>query len=231
MGRRPPAPAQDERARVQSLRAQPVAEWPTRERILREASRFFAARGYAGTTTREIAAAVGIRQPSLYNHFGSKQAIAEGLLEYDLRAGLEFMARLVAETGSPAVRIYRYIRWEIAHCLESPFDLRALYNTGLLDRPEFARWRTLLDGYERSLRDLVQQAVATGEFAEIDPEFARMAIDALVMETIRVNGLHQAYSADQPEQAADFLLRALLRDAGDLGAVRVRALSAARSTA
>ena len=216
----------DERSRVQSLRELPVEQWPTRERILRAASRSFAAHGYVGATTREIATAVGIRQPSLYNHFGSKQEIAEGLLEYDLRAGLAFMAPLVAEGGSPAVRIYRYIRWEIAHCLESPFDLRSLYNTGLFDRPEFARWRELLDGYEDSIRDLVRQAVDRGEFIPIDPEFARMAIDALVMETIRANGLDHAYSQDQPEQAADFLLRALLRRPSQLAGVRTRALAA-----
>jgi len=225
MGRASAADASDERARIHALRELPVDQWPTRERILREASRFFAARGYVGATTREIAAAVGIRQPSLYNHFASKQEIAEGLLDYDLRAGLAFMAPLVAEGGSAAVRIYRYIRWEIAHCLESPFDLRALYSTGLFDQPEFARWRVLLDGYEGSIRDLVRLAVEDGEFIDIDPEFARMAIDALVMETIRANGLDQAYSADQPERAADFLLRAMLREPHELAAIRARAIA------
>src|SRR5581483_2006845 len=48
------------------------AERPTRERILYEASNLFAREGYHGTTTREIAAAVGVRQPSLFYHFPSK---------------------------------------------------------------------------------------------------------------------------------------------------------------
>jgi AcrR family transcriptional regulator len=47
----------------------------TRERILREASRLFATRGYYGSSTRDIAAAVGIQQPSLFHHFPHKQAI------------------------------------------------------------------------------------------------------------------------------------------------------------
>ena len=57
-----------------------AAPTTTRERILTEASRLFAERGYDGTSTRQIADAVGIRQPSLFHHFASKQAIMEELL-------------------------------------------------------------------------------------------------------------------------------------------------------
>ena len=56
----------------------------TRERILVEASRLLAIRGYHGTTTREIARAVGISQPSLFFHFPSKGAIANELYRLDL---------------------------------------------------------------------------------------------------------------------------------------------------
>ncbi|MBW2493378.1 MAG: helix-turn-helix transcriptional regulator [Deltaproteobacteria bacterium] len=84
-----------------ALRDLPTEQWPTRELILREASRLFAARGYLGTSTREIAAAVGIQQPSLYNHFASKQAIAEALLDYDLETGLAFMRPLLEEEAAP----------------------------------------------------------------------------------------------------------------------------------
>ncbi|MGH2596951.1 MAG: helix-turn-helix domain-containing protein [Actinomycetota bacterium] len=44
----------------------------TRERILHEASELFARQGYHGTTTRQIADAVGVRQPALFHHFDAK---------------------------------------------------------------------------------------------------------------------------------------------------------------
>ena len=46
---------------------------PTRERILEAAAELFYELGYHGTTTRAVAARVGIQAGSIYNHFPSKQ--------------------------------------------------------------------------------------------------------------------------------------------------------------
>jgi len=53
----------------------------TAERILDAAEDLFAARGYAGTTLRDVSTAVGLRSPSLYNHFRSKEALYAAVLE------------------------------------------------------------------------------------------------------------------------------------------------------
>ena len=53
----------------------------TRERILEAAERLFATRGYAETTLREIAAQVGIQNPSIYKHFDTKAEIYDAVLE------------------------------------------------------------------------------------------------------------------------------------------------------
>lgn len=47
----------------------------TRATILAEARTIFARRGYAEASLREIAEAVGIKTPSLYAHFSSKEAL------------------------------------------------------------------------------------------------------------------------------------------------------------
>jgi len=61
----------------------------TRARILRAAGALFAARGFAATPLREVAQAVGLREPSLYNHFPSKEALYVAVLEEALRPLLE----------------------------------------------------------------------------------------------------------------------------------------------
>ena len=53
----------------------------TRERILQEALELFASRGFKETSVRDIAAAVGLQQGALYNHFKNKDAILTELID------------------------------------------------------------------------------------------------------------------------------------------------------
>ena len=54
---------------------------PTKQKILHSAVNLFALKGYTETTIRELAAVVGIKEASLYNHFPSKNSILEQILE------------------------------------------------------------------------------------------------------------------------------------------------------
>ena len=53
----------------------------TKQKILDKALELFSAKGYDSVSVGEIAKAVGIKAPSLYNHFPSKQAIFDAIME------------------------------------------------------------------------------------------------------------------------------------------------------
>ena len=53
----------------------------TKQKILDKALELFSARGYDPVSVDQIARAVGIKAPSLYNHFPSKQAIFDAIVE------------------------------------------------------------------------------------------------------------------------------------------------------
>ena len=53
----------------------------TKQKILDKALELFSARGYDSVSVDQIAKAVGIKAPSLYNHFPGKQAIFDALVE------------------------------------------------------------------------------------------------------------------------------------------------------
>ena len=94
----------------------------THERILAEAAELFAQRGYGATSTRDISAAVGIRQPSLFHHFANKAALftAIAVEGFDRLADDLVAADGAVPAGSPAVdRIRaiarRYLRFATSH--------------------------------------------------------------------------------------------------------------------
>lgn len=53
----------------------------TRQAILDAALDLFAEKGYFGTSLRDIATVVGVRESALYNYFSSKEALFNALLE------------------------------------------------------------------------------------------------------------------------------------------------------
>ena len=65
---------------------------PTATRILDVSEELFAERGFAAVSVREIAGRVGLNQASIYNHFASKQALYEAVLERGLTPIREILA-------------------------------------------------------------------------------------------------------------------------------------------
>jgi AcrR family transcriptional regulator len=74
-----------------------------RGELLRSAARLFRRKGFDATSTRDIAAAVGMRSGSPFYHFKSKGALLYAVMEEGMRSAIERqrMALLHAELGAP----------------------------------------------------------------------------------------------------------------------------------
>lgn len=86
----------------------------TRERIVIESLKLFAKKGYDGVSMREIAAAVGIKGASLYNHFKGKEDIFHAIFtemttQYDSAA---MMANVPLQEDEQAVQTFQGIKEE-----------------------------------------------------------------------------------------------------------------------
>lgn len=195
----------------------------TRERILREASHLFSARGYYGSSTRDIATAVGIRQPSLFHHFANKQAILQELLTYSLDDSAVVAEHLVSAAGSPAARLYRFLVEDFRYLMESPYDLRSIFNSDVLEDEEFEPWGRTALRLHVAVAEIIRQGVESGDFIKTDVSFARSAISGLMLETIRERSLGEELPSQQPRRTADFMLRALLADPSRIADVAVEA--------
>ncbi len=116
----------------------------TTERILDVAEELFAERGYAGTTLRDVATRAGLRIPSLYNHFGSKESLYAAVFERSVSPVLVALADFVAAGGDPAVESNRLIARVMELLAERPSLPRLILHETLAGgdrlRPMLADW-------------------------------------------------------------------------------------------
>jgi AcrR family transcriptional regulator len=190
-----------------------VGDVGTREQILTVASNLFAVHGYIGTTTREIALAVGIRQPSLFHHFASKAAIMEALLEHDLARSVPARERIARAEEPAADRLYRYLFDEVTHIAGSRYNLAGVYTEEVRASPEFEPWHRRRRRLHRAIERIIRDGQSSGEFVVMDQLFVREAILGVLGRTLtRYSGGQVTFDPALPHQIAVFVLRALLVD-------------------
>ncbi|MGY0387121.1 TetR/AcrR family transcriptional regulator [Nocardioides sp. WG-D5] len=127
-----------------------------RDQVLNAAAELFVARGFAATSTREIAEQVGIRQASLYYHFAGKDEILAELLQRSVRPTVDKVAKIEAlvppETHETALYLLTLI--DVRTLAESPHNEGILYGQADVANSEvYAEFRDarqeLIDAYGR----------------------------------------------------------------------------------
>jgi AcrR family transcriptional regulator len=196
-----------------------VAALPVRERILAVSGELFARQGYRGTSTRDIAAGVGVRQPSLFHHFPSKAAILGALLQHSYGPPSAVAARLAATAGSPAARLHAYLTWDLRYVHGSELVLQGLHQEDVLGDPAFAAARERADLLHASVRRLLDEGVAAGELDAVDTGVVRELLTSITLAHIRMHaervldGRRPARSpVAEAAETVRLALRGLLRD-------------------
>ncbi len=198
-----------------------MQEGGTRQQILVHAARLFGRHGYHGTTTREIADAVGIRQPSLFYHFAAKHVILSELVDADLAQTFGRLQEARALEASWAERFHYFLTISSNDYLTLPYDARGYYSDAIFTEPEFETQRREISRFHDEVRALVEDGVRAGEFMDVDAEFVQRAITGLQFEGMRERETNaSAPVAHRPLQVSDFILRAILDDPSRLHAVR-----------
>lgn len=206
-----------------------LLEREPREEIVAVASRLFAERGVAGTTMSEIARRSGLRQSSVYYYFRDKEAILEEILGSVNRVILDQFARVNAEGGPPALRLYRLIRLDVLQLCAFPYDINEISRLSALQEERFARFWQERRALNRAVEALVREGVAAGELVDVDPRLAALTLlanDEATQNWHRPVGALGQLEGDgyEPEQvatfSADLAVAGLLRDRARLAALR-----------
>jgi AcrR family transcriptional regulator len=146
----------------------------TRQAILDAALDLFAENGYFGTSLREIARAVGVRESAFYNYFPGKEALFHALIAAGKESHLEQLAPLLEGPADDPRAVLEQLAAKTLDAFSAPRQQK-LFRVLMSDGMRLAREGRLnfLDrmtsGAER-LEALMRRLIAAGGLRPGDPE-------------------------------------------------------------
>ncbi|MCE3245968.1 MAG: transcriptional regulator [Arthrobacter sp.] len=191
-----------------------------RDEILDAAAELFTTHGFASTSTRSIADAVGIRQSSLYHHFKTKDDILEDLLEGTVSGGLKFARAVAADTAGEAAagsRLHAVALYDGTQLCSARWNLGILYHLPEVRAARFARFladRQELRGLYGQLGAGLSPSRGDGHPEASGGDFTFRLVESLI--SLRADGMA---TPESPLEAADAGL-ILCGLAGELPAIR-----------
>ncbi|TFV51753.1 TetR/AcrR family transcriptional regulator [Blastococcus sp. TF02A-35] len=200
--------------------------------MLDAAGELFTTCGYAATSTRQIAEAVGMRQASLYHWFRTKDDILEALLSGTVTRPLAWAERLARLPLAPEVRLHALTHLDCRQLWESPWNLGILYLLPEVRTERFARFSRDRDHLRTRYRDL-SRAVVEALPPAVPGDFVADPDDEVVFrltETLPNLRADATGRPDQPLRTADLGLHAL-GWRGDRTALRAASLAVSRPLA
>jgi len=153
----------------------------SRERVLRAATALFAARGFQGTSTRDVARRARVNETTLFRLFKNKQDLYFNVLNRKMGIGVpEWLLPVLQSSPDPAL-----LCTSLAKHLQEFFDpifMRLLFFAAL-EKPELLRKRfrpTLLCFYE-TLGGQIQARIDAGVLRKLDAELMGRAFVAMIV--------------------------------------------------
>jgi AcrR family transcriptional regulator len=158
------------RSRSAGAEAKRNSRTTTSQRLLDAAAHLFWSKGYASTTTREIAALLGVKKASLYHHVSSKEELLYEICVASLRNIRETVGTAVDAVQDPLEAVRGLIRAHVAAMLVDAAkhstmltELRALTGDR---RTEIVALR---DAYEDFVRSVIARAQNAGQIRQDIP--------------------------------------------------------------
>ena len=171
----------------------------TRERLTRTALELFVNKGVRETTVRDIAAAAGVAEGTLYRHYESKEALAEALFDENYTAMAQELSQIAASDGGLRQTIEEMVRF---FCLSFDRDW-VLFSYLLLSQHRHLRQRPPgRPSPVNVLNTTIAEAMERGEIPRRDPGLVTAMILGMVLQPAvsraygRLEGKLSDYCAD-----------------------------------
>ena len=154
-----------------------------RASIVREAIRLFAETGFRGTTTRKLAAALGVTEPVLYQHFPSKSDLYRAIIEAKAAEVTRHSGQLrELAQGSDDGAFFSALGELILRRYDEDPELTRLLFFSALERHELAElfFEQLYVKFYRLVTGYMKRRMVEGAFRKVNPEIAARGLIGMI---------------------------------------------------
>lgn len=194
----------------------------TKTRIVEAAAKLARKQGPA-FSTRDVARAVGLTQPSLFHHFKSKAEILHALIERDLKASLLRLQLLAGHHHDPVVELYAYLRLEFSAALTTPIGSVLTHEHDLLEEPGFQDLRVLDHALHAGVEQVYGRALAQGRFVPVAADMVRELISGITIFLFSKADQDGDAAEEHSDAYAALIVRGLLADTEELSDIQQEA--------
>lgn len=187
---------------------------PTRARLLSAAAHAFAARGFHGTSTRDIAAGADISPTAMYAHHASKEELLYLLAKSGHDRALDVVREAVACTDSPRTQLRQLVyNFAIHHAATHVVSRVANYELAALSPEHLEEIEALRRSITDVFRRVIDAGIQSGDFETANP---RLAVSALVSQCVDISRWYHE-SGIKPEEIAETYSTMALRSLAPVG--------------
>jgi AcrR family transcriptional regulator len=150
-----------------------------RAAIVQSAIRLFAEKGFRGATTREIASAVGVTEPVLYQHFRTKHDLYSAIIEARSGEAAERVTELreLAARGDDRAFFSRLGELILERYESDPATTRLLL-VSCLEKHELSElfFERLVEQFYSLVSAYIRRRMSEGAFRRVDPDIAARGV-------------------------------------------------------
>lgn len=183
----------------------------TKERVRQSAQRLFRERGYAAIGMRELAKEVGMKAPSLYNHYKSKDDLLREIC-FDMAQQFftAFDAAVATEEKFPR-KLKAAIKAHINVIANNIEASEVFFNEWMfLEQPNLGKFKKMRFEYEMRFRDIVEKGIKKGDFKKMNSKLVAFAVFSALNATYELYNSSENLTQDEiAESIADLLLKGL----------------------
>ena len=155
---------------------------PTVERLLKAAVALFSRNGYSATSTREVAALLGMQKASLYYHIEGKEDLLYFICKSSLEQIKSDVEKAIEDVSDPLERVRVLILAHLESMLRDAEEhTTTLAEMNALSPDRLSQVRSLRDNYEDLVRSILQEAQRAGVLrSDVDVKYICLSLLGLM---------------------------------------------------